>query len=132
MTVPRALIVFVVGFGAALAAGWGAFPRALYQKKAQPVEFRHKTHAAKSGTSQCQDCHAIREDGTFAGIPGTQSCAGCHAEPMGATPAEAVLVNSFVKPHRETPWLVYAGQPANVRFSHAIHVQRGKLECVRC
>jgi hypothetical protein len=128
----RTLLVFVIGFGAALAAGWGAFPRVLYSKKAQPFEYRHKTHAAKSGTSQCTDCHAMGGDGVFAGIPKTQSCAGCHGEPMGTSKAEATLVNNYVKPGRETPWLVYARQPANVRFSHAIHTQRGKLECVEC
>lgn len=132
MNMPRTLLAFAIGFGAALAAGWGAFPRALYQKQAQPLQFRHKTHAAKSGTSQCGDCHTLREDGAFAGIPGNQSCAGCHTDPMGTTKAEATLVNIYIKPKLETPWLVYAQQPSNVRFSHSIHVTRGKLECVRC
>ncbi len=128
----RTLLAFAIGFGAALAAGWGAFPRLLYQTKAQPLEFRHKTHAAKSGTSQCGDCHTLRDDGVFAGIPATTSCAGCHAEPMGATKAEATLVNGYVKPQRETPWLIYAQQPPNVRFSHAIHTRRAGLACVEC
>lgn len=129
---PRTLLAFAIGFGAALAAGWGAFPRVLYQKKVQPIEFRHKTHAAKSGTSACGDCHALREDGAFAGIPATTSCAGCHGEPMGTTKAEAALVNDYVKPQRETPWLVYAQQPANVRFSHAIHTRLAGLKCEDC
>jgi hypothetical protein len=132
MSVPRTLLAFVIGFGAALAAGWGAFPRVLYSTKAQPVEFRHKTHAAKSGTAECDSCHALREDGAFAGIPGNQGCAGCHGEPMGTTKAEATLVNNYIKPNRETPWLVYARQPANVRFSHAIHTRRAGLKCERC
>ena len=128
----RTLLAFVIGFGAALAAGWGGFPRLLYQQKAQPFEFRHKTHAAKSGTSDCGSCHAIREDGAFAGIPATASCAGCHSEPMGTTKAEATMVNNYVKSHRETPWLVYARQPSNVRFSHAIHTNRAGLKCEQC
>jgi menaquinone reductase, multiheme cytochrome c subunit len=32
----------------------------------------------------------------------------------------------------ETPWMVYARQPANVWFSHAIHVQRSGLACTEC
>lgn len=132
MNTSRTLLAFAVGFGVALALGWGALPRILYQEKSQPLEFRHKTHAAKSGTAQCGDCHTVREDGVFAGIPATQNCAGCHAEPMGATKAEATLVNDYVKQHRETPWLVYARQPANVRFSHSIHINRARLECVQC
>jgi menaquinone reductase, multiheme cytochrome c subunit len=128
----RGSIVFIAGFAAALAAGWLVFPRVLYTKQAQPFQFRHQTHAAKSGTSQCTDCHVLREDGEFAGIPSVESCATCHADPMGTSKDEAILVNNFVKQHRETPWLIYAKQPANVRFSHAIHTKRAKLECKAC
>ena len=52
--------------------------------------------------------------------------------PIGETPAEATLVNDYIKPGRETPWLVYSQQPKNVWFSHAIHVKRAKLACVEC
>ena len=128
----RSSVAFGIGFAAMLAAGWVAFPRALYSSRPQPVQFRHKMHAEKSGTSKCADCHALRDDGAFAGIPSTESCGTCHAEPMGQSKAEATLVNDFVKQHRETPWLVYSRQPANVRFSHAIHTQRGKLACTEC
>lgn len=128
----RVTAMFGAGFAAVMAAGWLAFPRALYERLPQPLEYRHKTHAAKSGTSGCTDCHALGENGAFAGIPATSSCATCHAEALGASKAEATLVNAYVKPARETPWLVYSRQPANVRFSHAIHTKRGKLECARC
>jgi len=128
----RASLASAIGLSTALAAGWIVFPRVLYQRQSQPVEFRHQTHAAKSGTAQCTACHVLREDGEFAGLPSIESCAGCHAEPMGTTKAEATLVADFVKPHREMPWLVYSRQPANVRFSHAIHVRRAGLECKEC
>ena len=62
----------------------------------------------------------------------TAKCAGCHSERIGETPAEATLVNDYIKPGRETPWLVYSQQPKNVWFSHAIHVKRAKLACVEC
>lgn len=71
-------------------------------------------------------------DGVFAGLPKTESCAACHTEPQGKSAAEATLVSSYVKTEKETPWLVYARQPANVRFSHAIHTKRAKLTCERC
>jgi hypothetical protein len=128
----RASLAFAIGLATALAAGWGVFPRVLYRGQAQPLEFRHKTHAAKSGSAECTSCHVLREDGEFAGLPSTDTCAGCHAEPMGTTKAEAALVADYVKPRRETPWLVYARQPANVRFSHAIHIRRAGLECKQC
>ena len=129
---PRTFLAGAFGFSAALAAGWVVFPRLLYERQPQPVAYRHKTHAAKSGTSACTECHTVRADGAFTGIPRTESCAVCHAEPMGTSPAESTLVRNFVKQHRDVPWLVYAGQPANVRFSHAIHTRRAGLACKVC
>jgi hypothetical protein len=108
------------------------FPRVLYVQKQQPLEFRHKTHAEKSGVADCGECHAVREDGAFAGIPAMEKCAACHSERIGESKDEAAMVNSFIKPGHETPWLVYARQPANVWFSHAIHVKRAGLACTEC
>lgn len=128
----RASLAFGLGLAVALLVGWVAFPRALYVQRQQPLEFRHKTHAEKSGVGDCNECHALREDGTFAGIPAIEKCAGCHSERLGESKAEAVLVSNFIKTGRETPWLVYAQQPANVWFSHAIHLRRAGLKCAEC
>ena len=128
----RLLVMFSLGFVAALLAGWVAFPRVLYVKKSQPLEFRHKTHADKSGIAECSECHALRDDGAFAGVPPMEKCAGCHADKIGESRAEATLVSSYIKPGHETPWLVYVQQPANVWFSHAIHVKRAGLKCDQC
>lgn len=128
----RHTIAFLLGLAAALAAGWFVFPRVLYVQRQQPLEFRHKTHAEKSGVADCGECHAMRDDGAFAGIPAMEKCASCHAERIGESLAETTLVNDFIKPGLETPWLVYARQPANVWFSHTIHVKRGGLTCVEC
>lgn len=124
--------VFGLGLAFALFAGWIVFPRVLYSEKHQPLDFLHKTHAEKSGLTDCVECHTIREDGSFAGLPATEKCAGCHSERVGDTKAEAILVDQYIKPGQETPWLVYARQPANVWFSHAIHVKRGNLSCSEC
>ena len=83
MSARRNLLVFGIGLGVTLLAGWVAFPRVLYVQKQQPLEFRHKTHAEKSGMAECSQCHALRDDGTFAGIPAMETCAGCHSEKMG-------------------------------------------------
>ena len=128
----RWLLMFSFGFVATRLAGWTAFPRVLYVKKPQPLEFRHKAHAEKSGVAECSECHALRDDGTFAGLPATEKCAGCHADKIGESQAEARLVDFYIKPGHETPWLVYAQQPANVWFSHAIHVKRAGLKCDEC
>jgi hypothetical protein len=128
----RNTVVFGLGLAAALLAGWVVFPRVLYVQRQQPLEFRHKMHAEKSGIADCSECHAVRQDGTFAGIPAMEKCAGCHSERIGESKAEATLVDNFIKPGYETPWLIYARQPANVWFSHAIHVKRAGLACTEC
>jgi len=111
----RISLTFGLGLATALAAGWFAFPYALYVRRAEPLDFRHKAHAEKSGVSQCTDCHALRDDGSFAGIPQADVCAPCHNESMG-----------------KRNWLVNFRQPANVWFSHAIHMRRAKLDCATC
>lgn len=128
----RNTFVFGLGVAVALLVGWVAFPRALYVKKHQPLDFLHKTHAEKSGLADCNECHTLRDDGTFAGLPAMEKCAGCHSDKIGDSQAEAILVENYIKPGHETPWLVYARQPANVFFSHAIHVKRAGLNCTEC
>ena len=127
----RNSFVFAFGLAIALFVGWVVFPRVLYSHKHQPLDFLHKTHAEKSGVADCAECHTIREDGTFAGLPAMEKCAACHSERVGESKAEAILVDSYIKPGHETPWLVYARQPANVWFSHAIHVKRANLSLHR-
>ncbi len=128
----RNTLAFGLGLAVALLLGWVAFPRALYERQNQPLAFHHKTHAEKSGSADCNDCHTLRADGTFAGVPALETCAGCHSERVGTSPDEAILVDKYVKGGQEVPWLVYAQQPANVWFSHAIHIRRGGLKCNDC
>jgi menaquinone reductase, multiheme cytochrome c subunit len=128
----RNSFVFAFGLAIALFGGWAVFPRVLYSHKHQPLDFMHKTHAEKSGLPDCAECHTVREDGTFAGLPAMEKCAGCHSERVGESKAETILVNQYIKRGHETPWLVYARQPANVWFSHAIHVKRANLSCTEC
>ncbi|MGB8582112.1 MAG: menaquinone reductase multiheme cytochrome c subunit QrcA [Candidatus Sulfotelmatobacter sp.] len=128
----RNTFVFGLGFAVALLAGWVAFPRGLYVRQNQPLVFRHKTHAEKSGIAECGQCHVLRADGTFAGTPTLETCTACHSERMGTSAGEAILVDNYVKTGRDVPWLVYARQPANVWFSHAIHVQKAGLACAAC
>jgi hypothetical protein len=128
----RASIFFSAGLAFALVLGWVGFPRLLYARAEQPLRFSHKVHASDKTGLGCADCHPIGEDGRFAGIPRIDNCAGCHAEPQGATAEEARLVEEYVKPGREIPWLVYSRQPENVRFPHAIHVKSAGLTCERC
>ena len=127
----RSQFAFGVGLITALSFGWLVFPHVLYRTEAQPLQFSHKAHKDKAGL-ECSGCHELTTAGQFTGIPKLENCAGCHAEAMGTTPAEAQLVRDYVKPEREVPWKVYARQPLNARFSHAIHVQQAKLKCAEC
>lgn len=132
MTGMRNTFVFGLGLATALLAGWILFPHALYVREHQPVAFYHKTHAEKSGIAECGQCHALNVDGAVIGMPPIETCATCHSEPIGKSHDEAILVNSYVKAGKEVPWLVYAKQPANVWFSHAIHVRLAGLVCTEC
>jgi hypothetical protein len=124
-------IAFASGMLLALAGGWLAFPRVLYRTRLQPVDFSHKIHAEKAG-AKCEDCHAFRDDGTYAGIPTLDKCAGCHAAAMGTTAEEKRFIDNYVTPNREPQWLSYARQPENVYFSHIAHVKLGQVKCAQC
>ena len=128
----RPLLFFSAGLALALVLGWVGFPHLLYARAEQPLRFSHRVHASDKTGFSCPDCHPIGEDGRFAGIPRVESCAGCHAEPQGASADEKRLVEEYVKPGREVPWLVYSRQPENVRFPHAVHVNKAGIGCERC
>ena len=128
----RNSLAFGLGLACALFVGWVVFPRALYVQERQPLAFHHKTHAEKSGTAQCDQCHVLRDDGTFVGLPSLDTCAGCHSAKMGTSKDEATLVDTYIAHNQPVPWLVYSQQPANVWFSHAVHVKRAGLTCETC
>jgi hypothetical protein len=127
----RGRAVFLAGAVAALAFGWLGFPRVRYVAAEQPLQFSHAVHASDAGLA-CADCHSVRDDGGFTGIPGVARCAECHAEPMGESAEEKRLVEEYVKPEREIPWRVYARQPDNVHFPHAPHVKGAGIPCETC
>jgi hypothetical protein len=127
----RGFIPFAAGAALALAAGWIAFPYAIYQSRPQPVDFSHKVHAEKA-SAKCEDCHALRDDGAYAGVPSLDKCTGCHAAAMGTTAAEKRFIDTYVTPNREPEWLPYARQPGNVFFSHAAHLKLAQLKCEQC
>ncbi len=111
---------FIIGLVAALVVGWWLFPKALYSQKTQPIRFSHVVHV-ETGGMVCDDCHYIREDGTFTGIPSTEMCAECHTFTIGEDPAEKEFVDEYVTPGKEVEWVVYQKQPDNAYFTHAAH-----------
>ncbi len=127
----RGAIFFVAGLAVATCTGWYVFPHVIYAHAPQPLQFSHRVHAEKAGM-KCEDCHSLRADGTFTGIPKIEKCSGCHASPSGSTADEKLLVERYVTPNHEVPWKVYARQPDNAWFPHAVHVNLAKLSCEKC
>ena len=124
-------LFFIVGFVASLIVGWVVFPKLLYSKKKQPIDFNHALHVAEVEEG-CESCHYFREDGSFSGIPTISHCIECHEDVNGEDPEEEKFVREYVQPGKEVPWLIYAKQPPCVFFSHAAHVKAAKMECITC
>ena len=124
-------LFFILGLVGSLVLGWVIFPKLLYSKKEQPVQFNHVLHneLVEDG---CESCHFFREDGTYSGVPKLDQCIDCHEEVQGESEEEAKFVNEYVLKGREVPWLVYSRQPDCVFFSHVAHVKMGGMDCVTC
>jgi hypothetical protein len=123
---------FSAGLASMLMIGWIAYPKVLYRKIDQPIQFSHQIHTGTKVGLTCDACHSLRPDGSFSGIPGIEQCATCHAQVQGNSPDEKILVEKYVTPNREIPWLVYARQPENAFFPHAPHLSLAKIDCQRC
>ncbi len=124
-------LFFILGLALSMVVGWVVFPKVLYSKKNQPIDFNHKLHLEEVDDG-CQSCHFFREDGTFSGAPKLAQCIDCHEEVLGESENEAVFVEQYVDQGREVPWLIYARQPDCVFFSHAAHINGAQLSCVTC
>ncbi|MBW1993392.1 MAG: cytochrome c3 family protein [Deltaproteobacteria bacterium] len=125
------LLFFILGFIASLIVGWVIFPKVLYSRKKQPINYNHALHIELVDGS-CENCHYFRQDGSFSGIPKLADCLECHEEINGVSPEEEKFFTQYVTTGREVPWLIYSKQPPNVFFSHAPHVKMAKLDCVTC
>jgi hypothetical protein len=124
-------LFFIMGFVASLIVGWVVFPKLLYSKKKQPLNYNHALHVAEV-EEECESCHYFREDGSFSGVPTISHCIECHEDVNGEDPEEEKFVREYVEAGKEVPWLIYAKQPPCVFFSHAAHVKTAKMECVTC
>lgn len=115
-------VAFAIGLIIALILGWKVLPELKLEEKKQPIDFDHVMHVDYIGLL-CEDCHFLREDGSFSGLPTTESCANCHYEALTDNPEEIRFVEEYVETGKEikTEWLVYQKQPDNVFFSHAAH-----------
>ncbi|PIE71167.1 MAG: cytochrome C [Deltaproteobacteria bacterium] len=125
------VLFFVIGVAASLVAGWWLFPKLLYSKKTQPIDFNHALHMEMVDDG-CESCHFFRDDGTYAGVPTLDQCRDCHEDVLGDSPDEETFVTAYVHEDREVDWLIYSRQPDCVFFSHAAHVIKAGMACETC
>jgi hypothetical protein len=125
------ILFFLFGVFASLILGWVIFPKLLYSKKKQPIDFNHAFHVTQVDNG-CESCHFFRSDGTFSGVPKLEQCIDCHDEIQGIDPDEIKFVEDYVSKEREVPWLIYSRQPDCVFFSHAAHIKGADMDCVTC
>ncbi len=124
------ILFFLIGIALSFAIGWILFPKLLYSKKMQPIDFNHALHTNLAGG--CESCHFFRDDGTFSGVPKLAQCTDCHEEVQGSNPEEKKFVDNYVSKYKEVSWLINSKQPNCVFFSHAAHVKKEKMACETC
>jgi hypothetical protein len=83
------LLFLIIGLALGMVVGWAVFPKLLYSKKSQPVDFNHKLHLEQVSDS-CNSCHFFREDGSFSGAPTLAQCVDCHDGQIGESDNEAL------------------------------------------
>jgi menaquinone reductase, multiheme cytochrome c subunit len=141
LTDTSGLLYFAVGLAATLLIGWVAFPMALYSKSEQPVNFSHAVHTSpdlldgETEAERCAYCHALRDDGSFTGIPKLAKCMECHEgpdSPLGKTAEEKRFLDEYVAQGKEISWYIYNEQPDNVYFSHIPHIKNAGIDCKTC
>ncbi|MBN3035981.1 MAG: c-type cytochrome [Bacteroidales bacterium] len=100
----------------------------------QPVWFSHKVHAGQNKID-CLYCHHAATESKSAGIPDTRLCMNCHnVVRKGTVTGETEIARVISSWETEKPieWIRAHNLPDHVFFSHAQHVNAGKLECREC
>ena len=77
----------------------------------------------------CRYCHSTI-DTAGAAVPTSQTCMNCHNQIKPASPALAIIRESF-QTGKSVPWVHVHVMPSFVYFDHSIHVNRG-ISCVEC
>lgn len=100
----------------------------------QPIKFNHKLHAGQYGI-QCQYCHTGVDKAKNASIPSLSTCMNCHnyikqGPQYGTT--EIAKIEDHIKNNIPVEWVRIHNLPDHVYFSHAQHVNAGKLACENC
>ncbi|NVO20982.1 MAG: c-type cytochrome [Bacteroidetes bacterium] len=100
----------------------------------QPIKFSHKVHAGQNKTD-CQYCHSIATYSKSAGIPSPSLCMNCHKVVTQGTRSGKFEINKIyraIQSGKSIPWVRIHKLPDHVFFSHAQHVEVGKVKCQEC
>ena len=150
------LLLFVVG-GYYVVKGAIGLGRSQNYQPEQPIFYSHKVHAGANQIN-CLYCHGGAMEGKHANIPSVNVCMNCHMtineysgsagklfredgtevngtaeiqkiyEAAGWDPAKKQYVNQG----KEISWTKIHNLPDHVFFSHAQHVNAGKVQCQTC
>lgn len=100
----------------------------------QPIKFSHAVHAGDNQTD-CQYCHSIADYSKSAGIPSNDVCLNCHKVVLEGRNSGKFEINKILraeKTGKSVEWIKVNYMPDHVFFSHAQHVNAGKVECEKC
>jgi mono/diheme cytochrome c family protein len=148
------LLLFAIG-GFYVVKGANNLGRMKDYQPEQPIFYSHKVHA---GTNQinCLYCHGSAMEGKHATIPSVNVCMNCHlaineytGEPIhredgsevnGTAEIKKIYAAAGYDPAKKTysgttkpvEWVKIHSLPDHVFFSHAQHVNAGKVQCQTC
>lgn len=100
----------------------------------QPVKFSHVVHAGQNQTD-CIYCHSYAPYSKAAGIPAENVCMNCHLIVRNGTRSgtwEISKVTTAFENKVPIEWIRVHNLPDHVFFSHAQHVNAGKINCTEC
>ncbi|WP_207511353.1 c-type cytochrome [Longitalea luteola] len=150
------LILFVVG-GYYIVKGAIGLGRSTNYQPEQPIYYSHKVHAGQNQIS-CLYCHGGAMEGKHANIPSVNVCMNCHmtiseysgsagklfredgTEVNGTAEIQKIYAaagwnpstKSYTGKGSEVQWVKIHNLPDHVYFSHAQHVNAGKVQCQTC
>lgn len=150
------LILFVVG-GFYIVKGAIGLGRSQNYQPEQPIFYSHRVHAGVNQIS-CLYCHGSTMEGKQANIPSVNICMNCHmtineytgtagklyredgTEVNGTAEIQKIYAASgwdpaqrkYVNPEKPIEWVRIHNLPDHVFFSHAQHVNAGKVQCQTC
>jgi mono/diheme cytochrome c family protein len=150
------LILFVVG-GYYIVKGAIGLGRSTNYQPEQPIYYSHKVHAGQNQIS-CLYCHGGAMEGKHANIPSVNVCMNCHmtineytgsagklfredgTEVNGTAEIQKIYAAAGWDPAKkqytgkgqEVAWTKIHNLPDHVFFSHAQHVNAGKVQCQTC